>query len=252
MKRPYAPRMRRAVFVVAAIAAASAPAGGAPRPAPHWIGGWPLFEFAVTDAHAPKGVRPFGDSSGDFSMRSGTPLVALDAWGAPAGRAVMLPVNQGTSSASGVWSPIAVRILSGNAGAGLYVSDAPAATAAAAPWTPSATERAGFAALSRGAPVFFRVLAPRRGAPERFGIACGRTLVVGYLDASGAWITAYVRSARGHVFDSEAVLDMNGDGMPEIVIREGTRAGEGEPIALVARRGGRGWTRAAWFIDNGP
>lgn len=240
------------VLVAAAIAGVSAPAGGAPRAAPHWIGGWPLFEFAVTDAHASRGVRPFGDARGDFSLRRGTPLVALDAWGAPAGRAVMLPVDQGTSSASGVWSPIAVRLLSGGAGAGIYVSDAPAATTAAAPWTPSAAERAGFAALSRGSPIFFRVIAPRGGAPERFGIAGGRTLVVGYLDASGAWSRAYVRSVRGHVFDSQAVLDMNGDGMPEIIFREGARAGEGEPIALVARRGGRDWARAAWFIDDGP
>lgn len=66
--------------------------------------------------------------------------------------------------------------------------------------------------------------APTQRRPIHWAVAGGRVLVVGYVGAGGAWKVAHVLAPHGkdHSYEPLAVLDMNGDGMPEIVVHEET------------------------------
>ena len=64
--------------------------------------------------------------------------------------------------------------------------------------------------------------APTQRRPTRWAVSGGRVLVVGYVGASGAWKVGHVLSPTGkdHAYEPLAILDMNGDGLPEIVVHE--------------------------------
>lgn len=64
--------------------------------------------------------------------------------------------------------------------------------------------------------------APTQRRPVRWAVSGGRLLVVAYVGASGAWKVAHVLPPNGkaNAYETLAVLDMNGDGLPEIVVHE--------------------------------
>ncbi len=64
--------------------------------------------------------------------------------------------------------------------------------------------------------------APTQRRAARWAVSGGRVLVVGYVGASGAWKVGHVLPPNGKVnaYEPLAVLDMNGDGLPEIVVHE--------------------------------
>lgn len=58
--------------------------------------------------------------------------------------------------------------------------------------------------------------------PTHWAVAGGRVLVVGYVGATGTWKVGHVLPPNGknHAYEPLAILDMNGDGLPEIVVHE--------------------------------
>jgi hypothetical protein len=64
--------------------------------------------------------------------------------------------------------------------------------------------------------------APTQRRPARWAVSGGRVLVVGYVGANGAWKVGHVLPPNGkqNAYEPLAVLDMNGDGLPEIVVHE--------------------------------
>ncbi len=58
--------------------------------------------------------------------------------------------------------------------------------------------------------------------PTRWAVSGGPVLIIAYLGAEGAWKVADVRANVGvdYSYKPIAVMDMNGDGVPEIVIHE--------------------------------
>ncbi|MEZ4294536.1 MAG: hypothetical protein R3B70_06140 [Polyangiaceae bacterium] len=64
--------------------------------------------------------------------------------------------------------------------------------------------------------------APTVRRPERWAVSGGRVLVVGYEGAGGAWKVGHVLPPNGkaNAYEPLAVMDMNGDGLPEIVVHE--------------------------------
>ena len=64
--------------------------------------------------------------------------------------------------------------------------------------------------------------APTQRRPVRWAVSGGRVLVVGYVGATGAWKVGHVLPPNGKVnaYEPLAVLDMNGDGLPELVVHE--------------------------------
>ena len=64
--------------------------------------------------------------------------------------------------------------------------------------------------------------APSQRRPSRWAVSGGRVLLVGYVGESGAWKVGHVLSPTGkdHAYEPLAILDMNGDGLPEIVVHE--------------------------------
>ncbi len=64
--------------------------------------------------------------------------------------------------------------------------------------------------------------APTLRRPTHWAVTGGRVLVVAYVGATGAWKVGHVLAPNGkdHAYEPLAVLDMNGDGLPEIVVHE--------------------------------
>jgi hypothetical protein len=64
--------------------------------------------------------------------------------------------------------------------------------------------------------------APTQRRPIHWAVAGGRVLVVGYVGATGAWKVGHVLPPNGkdNAYEPLAILDMNGDGLPEIVVHE--------------------------------
>lgn len=64
--------------------------------------------------------------------------------------------------------------------------------------------------------------APTQRRPARWAVSGGRVLLVGYVGATGAWKVGHVLPPNGkaNAYEPLAVLDMNGDGLPEIVVHE--------------------------------
>jgi hypothetical protein len=63
---------------------------------------------------------------------------------------------------------------------------------------------------------------PTQRRPTSWAVAGGRVLVVGYLSETGVWKVGHVMPPNGkeNAYEPLAVLDMNGDGLPEIVVHE--------------------------------
>jgi hypothetical protein len=58
--------------------------------------------------------------------------------------------------------------------------------------------------------------------PTRWAVSGGRVLLVGYVGANGTWKVGHVLSpaSKDDAYEPLAILDMNGDGLPEIVVHE--------------------------------
>jgi hypothetical protein len=64
--------------------------------------------------------------------------------------------------------------------------------------------------------------APTERRATQWAVAGGRLLVVGYVGESGTWKVSHVMPPNGkdRAYEPIAILDMNGDGLPEIVVHE--------------------------------
>jgi hypothetical protein len=93
-------------------------------------------------------------------------------------------------------------------------------------WTEGKTDPAGAARRT----LFFKLPeqeaaeegSPTQKRPTAWAVSGGRVLVIAYVGASGAWKVGHVSPPNGKVnaYEPLAVLDMNGDGLPEIVVHE--------------------------------
>lgn len=197
-------------------------------------------------------TRPRGECEGDF-WRAGVRFTAIDARGGRAGVATWTEGNGGSG----------LRRTSGADGAGLFVKGERWKGAPSVEFEPDAETKRAFDALyvrvakhHPTAMTFFRATAKTTGAPSIYAAGSGRALVVGYLDDRGRWQRAYADHWKANKtrepFHVRAVLDLNGDGRPEVVAFLREAENMGYDVVLSPSRGGRRYRLVAENPDDGP
>jgi hypothetical protein len=151
------------------------------------------------------------------------------------------------------------RLVSGTRGVGVFVRG---------PWTAGASaEVASEPALREGLEhllgkldkkrevQFFRAQAP--GSPHAFAVVTTRmSIIVAYADKQ-RWRVAF-REVYGKIwswplYQVRAIVDMSGDGVPEIIYHFNEyEDGRGHEVVLAPTRGGRRYRQVSDNEDNGP
>jgi hypothetical protein len=185
-----------------------------------------------------KHVRGDGFADGMLSddwFRAGSQWKELDAWGRPV--AMVTLEDRPSRGKDGWWSPNRFRRIRGSAGAGVFLRDDRAWSGPGIPWTPSRTERAGWAKLGLAASrtTFFRVSEARRAdLPVGCSASGGPRLVVACLHPGEGWAIDYEDAIdpsfseairRRMTFHVRSVLDMDRDGKMELVVVQGVADG---------------------------
>jgi hypothetical protein len=250
---------KRALSAAAPAAAIELPGkGDAKIPDPtkpsFWLAADPHVPLATVLESAIRPVGKRGVECGDAGRWAtpGSRWHAVDAWGQKTG---LYEVSGAEAFDVTTCREVSFTARSGKPGVGLYVSDdsgyAPASSAA---YSASVGEKKRFERflgsmesswvnqkpLGKLVPLakrtlFFQFDAPKDarwegrvdGAgkplerPRRWAVAGGPMLVVAYLGAKGHWKVASVKAPLGLAdsYTPIAVFDMNGDGIPEIVVR---------------------------------
>jgi hypothetical protein len=176
---------------------------------------------------------------------------AIDRWGKIVGN-VMRPET----------APCApMALMSGTRGTGIYVRTDGASWSVPSAYSdpPPDVRRSLDRLLKGGEPVreilFFH--ARKEGAPPELAAVTTRDSVkILYLDGEGQFRVAYqlrVRSARWPIFRVAAIVDMNGDGVPEVILHFSEYAsGRGHEILLGPSHGGRRYAEVSNNEDEGP
>jgi hypothetical protein len=151
------------------------------------------------------------------------------------------------------------RLVSGTRGVGVFVRG-PWSASASAESTPEPALRDGLEHLlgKRGAKrevQFFRAQAP--GAPAAFAVVTTRaSITVAYAEKQRwrvAFRETYGRSASWPLYQVRAIVDMSGDGVPEIIYHFNEyEDGRGFEVVLAPARGGRRYRQVSDNQDNGP
>jgi hypothetical protein len=219
-----------------------------------WLAADPHVPLATVQGKAIRSVGKRGKECGATGRWANphSKWHAIDAWGQRAG--VFEVTSSEAFDVTGC-REVAFTARSGKPGAGLFVSDdsgyAPGASVADIASVPEKKRFERFLGALEGSFVnqrplgklvpwskrtmFFRFDAPRDksvegrvdGAgkpierPRRWAVSGGPILVVGYLGEKGQWKAATVKTPLGLAdsYQPVAVFDMNGDGIPEIVVR---------------------------------
>jgi hypothetical protein len=219
--------------------------------ASYWLAADPHVPLAVVEGKAIRSVGQRGKECGSTG-RWATPHSrwhAVDAWGQTTG---LFELTGSETFDVTACHEVSFATRSGKPGAGLFVSDdsgyTPGETAS---YTPSALEKKRFEhflgvmetswvnqkPLGKAVPwgkrtMFFQLTPPGFEGrvdgdgkplerPRHWVVAGGPILVVGYLGENGHWKAASVNAPLGLAdsYQPVAVFDMNGDGIPEIVVR---------------------------------
>lgn len=219
-----------------------------------WLAADPHVPLAVVEGKAIRSVGKRGKECG-ASARWATPHSlwhAVDAWGQTAGFFELASSETFDLTAC---SEVSFTSRAGKPGAGLFVSqDSGYTPGESARYTPSAPEKKRFERflgamestwvnqkpLGKAVPwakrtMFFQFAPPKDpsfegrvdGAgnplsrPRHWVVVGGPILTVAYLGEKGHWKAATVKAPLGLAdsYTPVAVFDMNGDGIPEIVVR---------------------------------
>lgn len=249
------------------VADGDCPAGDA-----RWLGFDPHVPFAVTSRGE---IETAGVACcAPWAVR-GARWQAIDRWGRVVGLA---EVSGGEGYDLTQCYELVLRKVEGEDGVGLFVS--PGWTSPpSAEWTPQPAERASLATLVAHADALFpprmddgplapiadRTLffqaAPNEGNPEdptRFAVVGGRVLVVAGKTEPGAWALSHFDSKMAETGYSPpdayrplAVVDVDGDGWPEIVFRESDGPSWGDVILRMQPDStGRPWERVAESVGG--
>jgi hypothetical protein len=219
-----------------------------------WLAADPHVPLAMVDG---KAIRPVGKRGKECGSESrwANPKSrwhAVDAWGQTTG---LFEVSGSETFDVTSCHEVSFAPRSGKPGVGLFVSDdsgyTPGESAAFSPSTPEKRRFERFVGamesswvnqrpLGKAVPMakrtmFFQFAPPKSpswedrydGAgkpierPRRWAVAGGPILVVAYLGAGGRWKAASVKAPLGLAdsYTPVAVFDMNGDGVPEIIVR---------------------------------
>lgn len=172
----------------------------------------------------------------------------LDAWGQPLSKTDSRVTDRKLYEGSGCYEVDLQASKDSPETARLYVAKGSGySPAPSAKWSPDAKSAKGFeqlyasqatawvdakpeSAAEHGKVLFFHLPkqesspegAPTQRRPIHWAVTGGRVLLVGYVGQTGAWKVGQVLPPNGkdHAYEPIAVLDMNGDGLPEIVVHE--------------------------------
>lgn len=239
---------------------------GAPEPAcpsgARWLGADPHVPLAVTAHERFLDLRDNACCS--LWARRGERWHALDAWGRVVGIAEVVDWSRNDITEC---NELTLRTVSGAPGVGMYAStDVPSGRSFQ--WSPSDAERASFGQFMAHADEIFRPLSngtlqpwptrarfffapPKEGSsPIRFALVGGAVLLIARLD--DGWRLDHVSNQPpgfAEEFVPVAVLDMDGDGSPEVVYRQ---EGGGMAEESVLRMNTRvpGWTPASMSVGT--
>lgn len=219
-----------------------------------WLAADPHVPLATVEGKAIRSVGKRGKSCGAASRwaNPGSRWHAVDAYGQTTG---LFEVTGSEAFDVTACHEVSFTARSGKPGVGLFVSDdsgyTPAESASYAPSVPEkkrfdrflGTMESSFVnqrPLGKLVPLakrslFFQFAAPKNASwdgrvdgdgkpierPKRWAVAGGPMLVVAYLGEKGRWHAASVKTPLGLAdsYTPVAVFDMNGDGVPEIVVR---------------------------------
>jgi hypothetical protein len=251
------PRKKRTLSAAKADAALQIPekAGEASQGKPSfWMAADPHVPLAVVNGVAIRSVGKRGAEcgSGERWAKPASHWRSVDAWGQIAG--VYEVDSSETFDVTGC-REVSLANVSGKPGVGLFVSaDSGYAPGASASYAASPAEKKRFEhflgameqswvnqkPLGKAVPwgkrtLFFQLTPPKNAAvegrvdgaghplvrPTRWAVAGGPMLVVAYEGEKGHWKAASVNAPLGLAdsYTPIAVFDMNGDGIPEIVVR---------------------------------
>lgn len=179
------------------------------------------------------------------------PYRAIDAWGQPVGEVRRTTTSTGLSS---------IGLLSGTRGVGVYVRSPNGYPPPSAEWQPSRSVRASFDTYLRTKSLgahprsrFFRNVAPAQ--PAEFAVvATDESLAVAIRTPKG-WTMVHENGIESdwRVFELRAIVDMNGDGMAEVIYHWNEYAdGRGHEVVLSPSRGGTSWREVADNVDDCP
>jgi hypothetical protein len=251
-------RHKKALSSARAAASLELPGKADPKPDPtkpsFWLAADPHVPLATVQERAIHSVGKRGVECGDAGRWAspGSRWHAVDTWGQKTG---VYEVSTAEAFDVTACREVSFTARSGKPGAGLFVSDdsgyAPPTSAA---YSASVGEKKRFShflggmesswvnqkPLGKVVPwekrtLFFQFDPPKEASwdgrvdgagkplerPHRWAVAGGPMLVVAYLGDKGHWKAASVKTPLG-IADSYtpiAVFDMNGDGIPEIVVR---------------------------------
>lgn len=219
-----------------------------------WLAADPHVPLAVVEGKAIRSVGKRGKDCGDegrWAHRKSR-WHAVDAYGRPTG---LYEVAGAESFDVTACREVTFKARSGKPGVGLFVSEDSGYTPGeSASYAPSVPEKKRFdrflgtmesswvnqKPLGKAVPapkrtLFFQLTPPKDASwegrvdgagkpierPARWAVAGGPILVVAYLGEKGQWKAANVHSPLGLAdsYTPVAVFDMNGDGIPEIVVR---------------------------------
>jgi hypothetical protein len=174
----------------------------------------------------------------------------IDRWGRVTGEVELLDTEHGGER---------FRLVSGSHGAGVFVRGPWRAPVSAAlepePALRASLERWLGKRDEKREIQFFR--ASRPGAPEAFAVVTTpRSITVAYADGT-KWRRAFREvydEGRWHPLHRlSAIVDMNGDGLPEVIYHFNEYAdGRGFEVVLAPKRGGRVYEEASNNRDDGP